>query len=502
MSSQDDLATLGEMAAVGSRSNGVMAGGRHRASPNGAPQQARSVVAGSSTTMRRNATVSPRVLQRFADISDNEMVGDVPTLAGEAQPAQNTDAGSSTNDDALPPSTGGDLEGEAQATGHTSAGNGATSNYPGDEVFGSFLAAHNRTLEPVVAGSSTTPMTGAAQDNVAFPATLPGPAQQLGQMGVDNTVNNFAAPDAAPSGYAPPPTQMDASSSVNNLAAPAVALTGDYAPPQMQMGADNSTNNTFAAEQQYSVANNATLNGGQQQFIAATRPANMYSQQQQQQLALSGTAPAHMGQNSQAAAPQFAAAPIAAARIRRHQEHVNESRKRRRTGPGPTDHALAGPAPTPAPAPQQAAAPQHVPVLQQVPVQEGPHAYTAAGVPNRDPNRPGNRQGQTAGWGQARKHHNSRCNQFVLDGCVPDCLLRVSWPLTWADWNSRRFEIRWEMVRAGRPQTEIVSGFAVAAQELSQEAFVVNGEVRPDGSINKSSKKVVRKDAAVKRGAE
>jgi len=259
---------------------------------------------------------------------------------------------------------------------------------------------------------------------------------------------------------------------------------GGFGQQQLALNGDNAQQlgTTFDAAAQGNgypaSANNAPLNGGMAQYgmpaanTAAPADVNWMGQQQP---ARNVNPPSLRGQY--AAAPQRAA-PIDAA-VARRQNATNGVRKQRQNG-----SADAGRARRATLAQQLGAA------------QEGPYARTAAGVPNRDPTRPGNRQGQTKGWGQALKHHGSRCNRFVLDGCVPDCELHARFPETWADWDMRRFRVQWQIVQPGRPQTEVLSGMAVAARKEHAEGFVVLGEVRADGTLDKSSKKVVRVDAA------
>jgi hypothetical protein len=391
-------------------------------------------------------------------------------------------------------------------------GEGWDLNHPGVKAFvGEYMAEGSSTINDAL-----PPVNG---------RYLVGGAQTDGQMGASNSASDSFAQDANFGGHGQQPQQTGASSSANNPVAPN-ATFGGFDQPQMQMGVGSSVNNIFAAQQQFFVAPNATFNGGQQQMAlngrfqpsnpqmdaapqayfypvaANTTPYNgvmgqyplppvyqagptpehcvgQQQQQQQQQQALNGNALPQMGQNWQAIAqlPN----PFAAVRTRNRQGDAVAPRRRHRTGPAPAvqDAAVqvfAAPAAALAPAQQQVAA------------QEGPYALTAAGVPNRFPNRKGNAQGQTPGWSQALKHHNGRCDRLKLDGCVPDCELRAKWPQTWENWNTRRFQIRWEKERPGRPQEQLVSGFAVAAQGKFEDRFVVLGEIQADGLVGKQGK--------------
>jgi hypothetical protein len=458
----------------------------------------------SSTTMTENLYMDPSVLMGGADNSANMTVEGAPAvpLAGPAQPTVTMDADSSINTDALPPVNGEYLVGGAQANGHMGASSGANNCF-----------AQDATLDGYGQPSQQTGASSSADNTVAPNATFGGFNQPQMQMGIGNSATNFnfVATQATPSGYMQ---------------------------PQMPMSAGSSTNINFAAQQQFFVASNATFNGGQQQMAlnggfqlfdpqvnatpqayfypvaanttpyngvigqyplppaqqAGSAPGNWVNQQQQQQQALNGNVPQHMGQGWPAAAPQ-PAAPIAVASIRRHQRDAGAPRKRRHAGPATAVAApvvLASAVQTPA-----VPAATLAPAQQQVPAQEGPYTLTAAGVPNRFSDRKGNAQGQIPGWSQALKHHNGRCDRLKLDGCVPDCELRARWPQTWADWNSRRFQIRWETERPGRPQEQLVSGFAVAAQGKFEERFVVLGEIQADGSMGKVEKMLRVDKAAV-----
>lgn len=433
---------------------------------------------GSSTTTVGNGTIDPRLLMRGADDSADMTAEATPadTLGGAAQPAENMNAGSSTN-------------------------------------------------------SSNT---------VASPATLDGSEQQAEQVDVGNSVNNSGAPHAPLGGYVPPPKQMSASSSANSFVATQATPSGFNVQPQMPMGAGSGTTNNFVA-QQLSVApvtyNNFQsvqqqvnfppsgygqqqmgLNGSVQPFnpqvnaapqahgylgAAQTAPPNggmgqygqppfwpdgydaMNAMAYQQLGGLNSGAQPNMGQNWQAPAPQPAVygmgvVPVTAARTRRRQGDAGGARKRRRTGAAPAGAAPTGPAATQAPAQQQVAAPAEE-------AREGPYTHTAAGAPNINPNVKGSRQGQVPFWGQAFRHHNSRCDSFALNGCVPDCQVRAKWPVTWANWNSRRFRVQWKTPQNGKPEIEVVSGFAVHAErkEKSRARFDVLGEVLADGSLGK-----------------
>ena len=309
------------------------------------------------------------------------------------------------------------------------------------------------------------------------------------------------------------------------------------------MGAGNSAFNfNFAAQQQYPVAPQPTLNGGMQPYSAAPgavdqmgqqlptlngsaqayMPMAYYAQPQKYGYPANGmefghqqpisngsmqpfftaenapaqeyaypaaayTAPLNgaMGQNGQRAAT---AAPKRAARGAaarpREEGAANGSRKRARTGPARRDSALAGPAGAQAPAVQPAAA------------QEGKYARTKAGVYNKNANRPGNQQGQTAGWKQSKCHHHRNCKLFEFDGCLPNCELRLRWPETFEDWHRRRFMIRWEpAVHDGRLPQQIVSGIFVDAKEKNEMPFKVLGLYDPaTGAVDKSIKTVHRVD--------
>ena len=435
---------------------------------------------GSSATM--SGTIDPRVLMRVADDSTNMTAEATPAdaLAGAAQPAENMDASSSIDNNI-----------------------------------------------------------------VASPATLGGSEQQPEQMDVDNSINNSGAPHAPLGGYGPPPMQTGADNSADYPVATQATPNGLYVQPQMPMVAGNSTTNNFAAQQlsvppatynnfhdvqqqlnfapnvrgqqqmgtndsvqpfttqanvasqaygyngagqaappnggigQYVQApvwpagNNAAsamayqqpggLNGGTQPNMgqnwqaAAPQPA-MYGMSQQQQLPpFNGLPTPHMGPNVPIVAPQLAA-PAA------HGPAAN------------LVHAANGPAANPVPAQQQVAA------------KSGPYTHTAAGAPNRDSTKKGNKQGQVPYWSQAFKHHNSRCDKLMLNGCVPDCEVRAKWPQTWADWNSRRFRVQWKTAQQGRPQIQDLSGFAVHAEckEKSKARFVVLGEIQANGSVGKA----------------
>ena len=178
-------------------------------------------------------------------------------------------------------------------------------------------------------------------------------------------------------------------------------------------------------------------------------------------------------------APQVAA-PVAVARTRHRQGDASGPAKRRRTDPAPAGPAPTGVATAQAPAQQQVAA-------QQEEKEEGPYTHTAAGAPNLDSTKKGNRQGQVPYWGQAFRHHKSRCDKLTLNGCAPECQVRAKWPETWADWNSRRFRVQWKMAQNERPQIEDLSGFAVHSEGKGCMArFVVLGEIQADGSVGKA----------------
>ncbi|KAM0701614.1 hypothetical protein Q7P35_010522 [Cladosporium inversicolor] len=433
------------------------------------------------------------------------------------------------------------LNGASQQVWDEDAGNSAnmTAEYaPADPLAGFAQPAVSMGADSSTINNTLPPVNG------GYPL---GGAHETGYMGAGSSADSSVACDASPSGYVQQPQQAGAGSSANNSVAYDATL-GGFNQPQMPMGAGSSTTTTFTAQQQYnfnagSQMFNAgpNMNGHQQmafngivqpfnpQMNAATQarghpgaafpaplnggmgfyglpPANPVAANgmgQQQPLAFNGIAQPYMGQNQQTAA-----------RTRR-QGDDNDPRKRRRTGAAPAGQALAGPAQTLAPAQLQVAVPQQIPVQQQVLVQqqvpvqqqvavpqqvqaqEGPYIHTAAGVPNRDPTRKGNAQGQVPGWGQALKHHKSRCSRFTLNGCVPDCELHARWPKTWANWNTRRFQVRWDTPPPGHTQNEVLSGFAVAAKK-DAAGLAVLGEVQADGSLGKA-KSVLRVEKEAKK---
>jgi hypothetical protein len=423
---------------------------------------------GSSTTVSGNGCMGPRVLMGSAD-NANITVENAPTvpLAGSAQPAVAMDPGSSTINDALPPVNGGYLVGGAQADGQMGASNSASNSFAQDATFGVYGQPSQQT------GASSS-----ANNPVAPNATFGGFTQPQMQMGAGNSVNTFAGQQYNFGGV----------SQQYNIAAhmygqQQTAFNGGVAP------FDSHLNAAPQAYFYHVAANTTPYNGVMGQcplppaYQAGSVPGNCVGQQQQQQQALNGNVLQHMGQDWPAAALQ-PAAPITVARIRRRQGDANAPRRHRRAGPAP-----AAPAPAvQAPAVQALAGPAAAPApgQQQVPAQVGPFMFTAAGVPNLNPNRKGNAQGQVPGWGQAFKHHDNRCERYRLNGCVPDCEVRARWPKTWADWNSRHFRIRWKQAQNDRPETEeTLSGFAVYA-ERKNKRFVVLGEFQADGKLGEA----------------
>jgi len=102
-----------------------------------------------------------------------------------------------------------------------------------------------------------------------------------------------------------------------------------------------------------------------------------------------------------------------------------------------------------------------------------------------------NRQGKRPGWAQARRHHHSKCNPFVVGGCHEGCSLRKKYPATTQMWEEQWFLIEWK----DNHQQEVVNGFFIDAQGCSQREFMVRGELDTSGNIHKKSKKVSCWDA-------
>ncbi|KAM0716520.1 hypothetical protein Q7P37_007965 [Cladosporium fusiforme] len=93
-----------------------------------------------------------------------------------------------------------------------------------------------------------------------------------------------------------------------------------------------------------------------------------------------------------------------------------------------------------------------------------------------------NREGQTAGWVQALKHHK-RCED--PEHCSKDCMLSERFPRTRLLWSTQRFSVQQQGER------KIVSGLAL--QRLTGEpGLKVLGEVDNDGKVNHKVKTVKR----------
>jgi len=447
---------------------------------------------GSSNAM--TGTIDPRVLMGGAESSANMTAVATPAdpLTGAAQSAEDMDAGSSINNNSM------------VAPAATLDGYGP----------------------PQMQMSASSSVNNFVADN----ATFGGPVQQPQQMSAGNSANYPVATQATPNGfYVQPQMPMVAGNSTtnNNFAAQQLSVasptynniqsvqqqlnfaSNGYSQQQMapisSVQPFNPQLNTAPQAYGYHAAAQAAPqaappNGTGQYFQAPMWPVgyDAVSAMAYQQLGgLNGGAHPNMGQNSQApsnglaqpymglnvpmVAPQVAA-PVAVARTRHRQGDASGPAKRRRTDPAP-----AGPAPTSAVAAQAPAQQQVAAQQEEEKKEEGPYTHTAAGAPNLDSTKKGNRQGQVPYWGQAFRHHNSRCDKLTLNGCVPDCQVRAKWPETWTDWNSRRFRVQWKTAQNGRPQIEDLSGFAVHSEGKGCMArFVVLGEIQADGSVGKA----------------
>lgn len=346
------------------------------------------------------------------------------------------------------------------------------------------LAGAAQPAEDMNAGSSIN------NNNMVAPAaTLDRSGQQPGQMGVDNSANYPVATQATPNGfYVQPQMPMVAGNSTNNFAAQQLSVASpiynNFQGVQQQLNFASLWPNGYEAASAMAYQQLGGLNGGAQTNMGqnwqapAPQPA-VYEMGLQQQPPSNGLAQPYMGVNVPIVAPQVAA-PVAVARTRHRQGDASGPAKRRRTDPAPAGPAPTGVATAQAPAQQQIAA-------QQEEKEEGPYTHTAAGAPNLDSTKKGNRQGQVPYWGQAFRHHKSRCDKLTLNGCAPECQVRAKWPETWADWNSRRFRVQWKMAQNERPQIEDLSGFAVHSEGKGCMArFVVLGEIQADGSVGKA----------------
>jgi hypothetical protein len=329
-------------------------------------------------------------------------------------------------------------------------------------------------------------------------------------MSASSSANNFVSDNTTFGGSMQQPQQMSAGNSANYPVATQATPNGFYVQPQMPMVAGNSTNN-FAA-QQLSVAS-PTYNNIQSVQQQLNFAPNGYGQQQ---MGLNGGVQPFNPQLNTAHQPYGYYGPAQAAPANGMGPYVQAP-----VWPIGYDDVSAmayqqlgglnggaqpnmgqnwqGPAPQPA---------VHGTALQQQSFCNGlAQPYTGLNVPIVAPQvaapvavaRTRHRQGDASGpakrrrpdpapyWGQAFRHHNSRCDKLALNGCVPDCQVRAKWPQTWADWNSRRFRVQWKTAQNGRPQIEDLSGFAVHAEGKGCMArFVVLGEIQADGSVGKA----------------
>lgn len=430
-------------------------------------------------------------------------------LAGFAQPAMNMDAGSSTINNTLPPFNGGYPLGGAQETGYMGAGSSADNSVAYDASPSGYVQ------QPQHEGADNS-----ANNSVAYNATLGDLNQPQMPMGVGSSTTTTTFTAQKQYNFNAGSQTFNAGPNMNGHHQ--MAFNGSVQPFDPQMNAAAQADGFPGA------AFTAPLNGGMRFYdLPQANPVAANGMGQQQPLACNGIAQPYLGQIQ-----------LGGARTRR-QGDAGGPRKRRRTGAAPAGQALAGPAATLVPAqqqvpaqlqvavPQQVAMPQQVAVQQQIPAQqqaavhqqiavqqqvpvqqqvavpqqaaaqEGPYTHTAAGVPNPDPTRKGNAQGQIPGWTQALKHHKSRCSRFTLNGCVPDCELHARWPETWENWNTRRFQVRWDTPPPGHTQTEVLSGFAVAAKK-DAAGLIVLGELQADGSLGKA-KPVLRGEIKAKK---
>lgn len=419
-------------------------------------------------------TVDPRVLLGGADDSADITAEATPAdpLASPAQPAEDMGAGSSINNN-------------------------------------NSMVAPAATLHGY--GPLPTQMSGSssANDFVAHDATFGGSVQQPQQMGTGNSADFPVATQATPNGfYVQPQMSMVAgNSTTNNFVAQQLSVASptynnfhgvqqqvNYGPNgygQQQMGSNGSVQpfgpqlNTAPHPYGYHGAAQAAPPNGIEPYVQAPLWPNGYDAVSamacQQRGGLNGGAQPNMGLNVPVVALQVAA-PVAATRTRHRQGDASGPAKRRRTDLASARPALTSATATQAPAQQQVAA------QQEEEKEKGPYTHTAAGAPNLDSTKKGNRQGQVPYWGQAFRHHNSRCDKLALNGCVPDCQVRAKWPETWADWNSRRFRVEWKTAQNNRPQIEDLSGFAVhfEGKDKSMARFVVLGEIQADGSVGKA----------------
>ncbi|GAB7333568.1 hypothetical protein MBLNU13_g05141t1 [Cladosporium sp. NU13] len=454
---------------------------------------------GSSTNVGGIGTIDPRVLVKGADDSADMTAEATPAdiLAGAAQPAGNMDAGSGIDNNIIAPPAilGGSGQQPEQMDAENSVNNfgaphaplsgyepppmqmgvGNSANYP-VATQATPTGFYVQPQMPMAAGNSTTNFA-AQQLSVALATynNFQGMQQQLNfapngygqqQMGLNGSLQPFTAQlNTAPQAHGYPGAAQ---------AVPPNGGMGQYGqPPVCLAGYDVAS--AMAYHQLGGLNSGAQPNMGQNWQATAPQPG-MYGMSQQQLLPpFNGGALPYMGPNVPIAAPQFAA-PVAAARTRRRQGDASAPRRPRRTVSATPAGGPTGPAANPVAAQQQVAA------------QEGPYTHTAAGAPNPDSTKKGNKQGQVKGWGQAFRHHKSRCDSFKLNGCVPGCQVRAKWPLTWADWTSRRFRVEWKTAQNGRPLIEDLSGFAMHAEgkEKSQARFVVLGEIQADGSVGKA----------------
>ena len=467
-----------------------------------------------STLPVGNGTICPRVLMGGANDSA-DMVAEATladTLAGGAQSTENIDAGSSidnNNNFVASPAT---LDGSGQQKEQMGAGNSVNnfgalhaplSGYGPPPIqmgagnSASYPVADQATLNgfyvqpqmPIGAGSSSTTNNFAAQQLPVAPATyndFQGVQQQLNfapngynlqQMGPNGSVQ----PVNPQLNTAPQPYGYHGAAQ----AAPPNGMEQHVQTPIWLAGYD--AVNAMAYQQLGGLNSGAQPNMGQNWQATAPQP-DMYGMDQQLLLpAFNGHTLPQMWQSVPIVALQFAA-PVATARKHHLQEDASVPHRPHHTGPAipagvPIGPVPNGPAANPVPAQQQQVAAQH-----QHQQQEGPYTHTAAGAPNPDSTKKGNKQGQVKGWGQAFRHHKLRCDSFRLNGCFPDCQVRAKWPLTWADWTSRRFRVEWKTAQDGRPQIEDLSGFAVYCEgkERSEARFAVLGEIQADGSMGKA----------------
>lgn len=458
--------------------------------------------------MTRNSmwTIDPRVLMRGAESSADMTADAVPAdpLTGPAQPAEDMDAGSSINNNGMiapaatldsygPPPTQMSVSSSANnfvADNATFGGSvqqpqqmsaGSSVNYP-VATQGTPNGFYVQPQTPMSAGNSTTNNFAAQQLSVASPTynNIQSVQQQLNFV-----PNAYIQQQMAPIGSVQPfNIQLNTAPQAYGhhgagQAAPPNGMGQYFQVPVWPTGYDAVS--AMAYQQLGGLNGGAQPNMGQNwQATAPLQPA-MYETSQQQLPPSNGLAQPYTGLNVPIVASR-SAAPVAAARTRRRQGDASSPAKRRCTGAAPTR-----PAPT-GPAANTVFAQQQVPAQQEEKEEDGPYTHTAAGAPNLNSKVKGNKQGQVPYWGQAFRHHKSRCDSYALNGCVSDCQVRAKWPETWADWTSRRFRVEWKTAQNDRPQIEDLSGFAVhfEGKEKSMARFVVLGEIKADGSVGKA----------------